>query len=78
MDPGYGVNLDRYVFENNNATLDNAIKYEVSTAIRTHERRVIVRTIDVTRNLDRGELTLTIQYIIKATRQDQSVGVSYR
>ena len=76
MRPDFGVNSERYLFETNNAILGQALKYEVATAIAKYEPRVAVKQIRIGQT--QSELTLTIEYVVKATRQDRDLQVRFR
>lgn len=72
MRSGFGCNANAYIFENNDALLADLMRREVMMAIGRYEPRVLVKKIDVDRDRDKGEITLTISYIILSTGQDQT------
>lgn len=76
MAPDYGINSDRYVFETNNAIMAEGLRFEVATAILKYEQRVIAKNIKI--NQSESTLTLTVEYVVKATRQDRDITVQFR
>lgn len=74
MRPEFGSNAFAFVFENNTLLLQETVRAEVMSAISRFEPRAIVRAVDIAR--DDTELTITIDYIVVATRQEQSVAIN--
>jgi hypothetical protein len=74
MRPEFGSNAYAFVFENNNLVLQETIRAEVMSAIARFEPRAIVRSVDIDRS--DSEVTITITYIVVATRQEQSVAIN--
>lgn len=74
MRPDFGSNAYAFVFENNDSVLQETIRTEVMSAIAKFETRAVVRTVDVTRT--DTEVTVTINYIVVATRQEQTVAIT--
>ena len=74
MRPEFGSNAFAFVFENNTLLLQETIRAEVMSAISRFEPRAIVRSVDIER--DDTELTITINYIVVVTRQEQSVAIN--
>jgi len=71
MQPGYGCNLNDYVFESLNSTTIGYIKERVANSILYYEPRIIVEQIDVTSegsadNLE-GRFLINITYSIPGT-----------
>lgn len=73
MRPNFGVNVLEHLFETNDPLLRAAIRTQVSNAITRAEPRVIVSDVEVTS--DQSYVTVRITYIIKATRQMDSVAM---
>jgi len=74
MRPEFGSNAYAFVFENNDLVLQETIRTEVMSAIAKFETRAIVRTVDVTRS--ETEVVVTINYVVIATRQEQTVAIT--
>jgi phage baseplate assembly protein W len=74
MRPDFGSNAYAFVFENNDMVLQETIRTEVMSAIAKYETRAIVRGVDVTRS--ETEVVVTINYVVVATRQEQTVAIT--
>ena len=71
MQPGYGCNLDDYVFEGLNSTTIGYIKERVANSILYYEPRIVVERIEVTSagsadNLE-GRFLIELTYSIPGT-----------
>jgi hypothetical protein len=75
MRPDFGCDAVRFVFEPNDDLLAELIRTEVNSAIGRFEPRVIVQEIGVVRNTDKGEVLITINYVLVATRTPDTVEV---
>jgi uncharacterized protein len=71
MQPGYGCNLNDFVFEPLNSTVIGYIKDIVENAILFYEPRIIAGNIEVTPmdsfDLIEGKFTISIDYTIPGT-----------
>jgi len=71
MQPGYGCNLNDYLFEPLNSTVIGYIKDLVENAILLYEPRIIAGNIEVTPNdsidLIEGRFTISVEYTIPET-----------
>lgn len=76
MRPDFGCDAYSFIFEPNDDLLGELIRTEVNAAIGRFEPRVIVQDIGVVRNTDKGEVIVTIQYVLVATRTPDTVEVS--
>lgn len=74
MRPDFGSNAFAFVFENNNLILQETVRAEVMSAISKFEPRAIVRSVGVERS--DTELIITINYIVIATRREQTVAIT--
>ena len=63
FDPNYGVNIDRYMFEQADALTENEINEDIGYAIKTFEPRV--ELISVTSEINGYGLDITITYFVK-------------
>lgn len=54
MQPNYGTNLRRVLFELNVASIETIIQQEINQAIATYEPRVTIQNLTVQRNNDRS------------------------
>lgn len=75
MRPDFGTDAWKFVFEDNNLALAALIQTEVGQSIAKNESRVILIAIQVERDND-GNVIVTIQYVIPATAQTQTLSVS--
>jgi phage baseplate assembly protein W len=75
MRPDFGCDAYSFVFEPNDEMLAELIRTEVSAAIGRFEPRVVVLDIGVVRSPDTGEVIVTIQYVLVATRARDTVQV---
>lgn len=69
LQPGYGCNLDNYVFEPLNATVQTLIKITVKNAILLYEARIKLLSIkmDSTTFINEGRADINIDYEIIGT-----------
>lgn len=68
MQPTYGCNLDRYVFEPLSPSIASSIKEQVRTSILYHESRILLNSLDL--ELDeqlQGRIYLIVDYTILNT-----------
>jgi uncharacterized protein len=75
MRPDFGCDALGFVHENNNDLLAELIRTEVTSAIGRFEPRVILQDVQVTKDEDKGEVTVTLIYILVATKKPDSVDV---
>jgi hypothetical protein len=76
MRPDFGCDAYSFVFESNDDLLGELIRTEVGAAIARFEPRVVVQDIGVARDTEKGEVVVTIQYVLVATRALDTVQVS--
>jgi hypothetical protein len=76
MRPDLGSNAMSYVFENNDAVLGGLLRADVQVVVAKYEPRVQVTDVQV-EQVD-STITLTISYIVLATRQLGNVSISAR
>jgi hypothetical protein len=69
LQPGYGCNLENYVFEPMNATIQTSIKITVKNAIQLFEPRIKLLSIklDATFFINEGRADIHIEYEIAGT-----------
>ena len=67
MQPKYGCNLDRLIFEPLDSTLISYVKELIETAILYFEPRIIVNDILIETIHTEGKLEITIDYTIAVT-----------
>lgn len=71
MQPGYGCELQDYLFEPLSSTVIGYIKDRVKTSILLYEPRIIAEKIEVTADdsfdLIEGRFTITVEYTIPGT-----------
>lgn len=76
MRPSFGSNAYSFVFENNSQVFQESVRADVMNSIGKFETRVIVQTVDVTKNLEETEVFVDISYVVIATRQEQSIKIT--
>lgn len=74
MRPSFGSNAYAFVFENNSQIFQESVRADIMNAIGKFETRVIVQSVDVTR--DDTEAFVEISYVVLATRQEQSIKIT--
>ena len=74
MRPTFGINILDYIFESNTAILGSTVRSQVVDAITRFEERILVEDVTVQRNEE--VMVVGISYIVKATRQTDSVALS--
>lgn len=68
MQPDYGCNLDRLVFEPLDASLKSYMEDVVKTAILYHEPRINVEKVGITETSSlNGEVRLVVDYMVRTT-----------
>ncbi len=71
MQPGYGCNLNDYMFDSLNNSLIGIIKHHVENAILNGEPRIVAERVDVTApdsfDLLEGKFIITVEYAIPGT-----------
>jgi len=75
MRPEFGCNAQKFVFENNDDLLGELIRAEVSATVERFEPRVVLLDVLVERDVDRGQVTVTLEYVLVATRQQDTVEI---
>ena len=76
MRPDFGCDAYSFVFEPNDDMLGELIRTEVNAAIGRFEPRVVVQDIGVVRDTEKGEVIVTILYVLVATRTKDTAQVS--
>src|SRR4051812_18428599 len=74
MRPDFGSGLISRVFDNNDSVLESLLQAEVFAAVGKWEPRAIVRSVDMVRN--DSTITVTVSYVVVATRQLDSVSLA--
>jgi len=64
-----GTGAYDYVFEPNTPLMVENLRTDVMTAVGRYETRVLLTGIDAVRDLDKGEVVLILNYIVRATQQ---------
>lgn len=68
LNPTYGCNLDRLVFENLDATLKTFMADLITTAILYHEPRISVERVDLSGSDElTGVVLIEVEYIVRTT-----------
>lgn len=75
MRPDFGCDAYSFIFEPNDDMLGELIRTEVNAAIGRFEPRVVVQDIGVAREPEKGEVIVTIQYVLVATQAKDTVQV---
>ena len=73
MRPDFGANLHSFVFEDNKPSLAQLIESEARSQIARFEPRVIVTQVTTERS--ENVITLTLEYVVKLTRKEQTVKI---
>ena len=71
MRPTFGVNVQKFVFANNTPFLESLITSELRSNLSRFEPRITVTEVLTERA--ENEITITVEYVIRATRQKQFV-----
>ena len=69
----YGGGVAQLVHDPNNAAMQAIVQHQVSRSIGQWEPRVLLQTVSITQ--EDGTLTVHLSYIIRSTRQPQSLSV---
>lgn len=67
LEPEYGCNLDRYLFEPLDATRTAFLKELINDAILYHEPRIVLERIDLQASREAGRVDIVVEYRIPAT-----------
>lgn len=67
MQPGYGCNLDKLIFEPLDTTFSTFITDQIRTAILFNEPRVVLDNIDYIVDNNGGRIDISVDYTIIAT-----------
>ena len=74
LNPTYGCNLDRLVFENLDTSLKTFMADLITTAILYHEPRIAVETVDFSAGDDlAGVVLIEIGYIVRSTNSRRNL-----
>jgi len=65
MLPSFGANLHGFVFESMNSTLIKFLSREVKQMIEVWEPRVTVSDVEMIPDPDKGEISLTVLFVIR-------------
>lgn len=76
MRPDFGASVLDFVFENNDELLVIQIQREVRAALGKWEPRIVVTRVDVVRDADQGEVSVTIHYVIRALSSPDKVSIT--
>ncbi|MCG8696948.1 MAG: GPW/gp25 family protein [Bacteroidales bacterium] len=73
MQPTYGCNLDKLIFENLNTTLKTYIVDLVRTAILYHEPRIDLDKVSIEpSNEYEGQILIIVEYVVRTTNSRQN------
>ena len=67
MQPKYGCNMNRLVFEPLDASLQTYMKHLIDTAILYFEPRIILNNVSLIAVVDAGRIDITLDYTIATT-----------
>ena len=67
MQPGYGCNLDKMIFESITTTFSTYITEQIRTAILYNEPRVQLDSVDYTEDNLNGKIDITVNYTVIST-----------
>lgn len=74
MRPDFGCDISKFIFDNNNTSIINRIKYTVLEALTIWETRIKVNNIEVvTDKLNEGKLLINIHYNISSTNNRYNI-----
>ncbi len=74
MQPGFGCNLDRQVFESMNVTFLAMLKNQIQQAIDVYEPRVdVIEVLMDTSGIYEGRILIDIQYNIRAINRRDNI-----
>lgn len=76
MQPDYGTDLRRFLFEIDTKSMDGMIQEELSTALARWEPRVGLRSVSVVRP-SRGLIRVNLEVVSKLTQQPFSTSVDF-
>lgn len=76
MRPDFGCDAAVFVHENNDDLLGELIRTEVFSAVGRFEPRVILQDVEVERDVDAGEVTVTLNYVLVATKEQDTVEIA--
>lgn len=74
LNPTYGCNMDRLVFENLDTSLRTLMEELITNAILYHEPRIEVKSVDFSQSDDlAGVVLIEIEYIIRSTNSRRNL-----
>jgi phage baseplate assembly protein W len=71
----YGGGLRQLLHDPNNDAMRAIVQHQVAKAVGAYEPRVLVQAVNVTQDEDAGVLSVDVQYIVRQTKQVQTVSV---
>ena len=71
----YGAGLRQLLHDPNNDAMRAIVQHQVAKAIGTYEPRVLVQAVNVTQDKVAGVLNIGVQYVVRQTKQVQTVSV---
>jgi hypothetical protein len=77
MRPEFGCNAVSFVFENNDDLLGELIRAEVSATVERFEARVVLLDVLVTRDVEKAQVIVTLEYVLVATKQQDTVEIVF-
>lgn len=77
MRPNFGCDATSFVFENNDEILAELIRTSVSAAVGRFEPRVLLQEVQVLRDVEKGDVLVTLVYVLLATRKLDSVQIRF-
>ena len=73
----YGGGLRQLLHDPNNDAMRAIVQHQVAKAIGAYEPRVLVQAVTITQDPVDGVLTVNVQFIVRQTKQVQTVSVPY-
>jgi phage baseplate assembly protein W len=71
----YGGGLRQLLHDPNNDAIRAIVQHQVAKAIGADEPRVLVQAVNVTQDASAGVLSINVQYIVRQTKQVQTMSV---
>lgn len=76
MEPDYGTNLRRILFENNSAAIESLVEQEIVEALNRFEPRLKIQTISIQRNTDRS-VTVSATFLSRLTSRSFETNLEF-
>jgi phage baseplate assembly protein W len=78
MNPGFGTNLRRFIFEGITETNIEALKSNLINSVSIYIPEVTVQNITVTPNVDYNLISLSVDYILNISNTPDQVTVQFQ